>query len=155
MHDPKEVLAVCEKAPDGPYHVGGAEGSMPHSHSTQLTGHRPDGNHYVMAQANYNFKEESEALINFIALARTVLPQLAEDYRKLAGYALQVEKALDLLLDNLFEMDDETCPADVDGEHFCCDINICGVERPYKECWLKFYLDKAKAGEDAGYGGGE
>jgi len=67
-----------------------------------------------------------------------------EDYRKLAEYALQVEKALDLLLDNLFEMDDETCPADVDGENFCCDVNICGVERPYKKCWLKFYLDKAK-----------
>ena len=85
MHDPKEVLAVCEKAPDGPYHVGGAEGSMPHSHSTQLTGHRPDGNHYVMAQANYNFKEESEALINFIALARTVLPEFARRVIELEG----------------------------------------------------------------------
>ena len=54
------------------------------------------------------------------------------------------EKALELLLDNLFEMDDETCPADTVDSGFDCDINNCGVERPYKKCWKQYYLQQAK-----------
>ena len=56
----------------------------------------------------------------------------------------QYKRALGLLLDNLFEMDDDTCPANIDGERFPCDIDACGVERPYKKCWLNFYLDRAR-----------
>lgn len=83
MIDPKKVLEVCGKAPAGPYHVGGEEGSMLNSYSTQLTGHRPDGHHYIMAQANHNFLEESEALIQFIVLARNALPELAREVIRL------------------------------------------------------------------------
>ena len=137
-----EILAICEKATEGPWEVsihpaGWIDIDHPKDPAQRL--------------AIIVTKDDAD----FITLARTALPQLVEDYRKLEEHSLQVEKALDLLLDNLFEMDDETCPADVDGKEFCCDVNICGVERPYKKCWLKFYLDKAKAGEAAGYGGEE
>ncbi len=156
-----EILAVCAKATEGPWRavskqVAGLDRIKRYSYATIVDANGKELIYECWGDGErlyfeYITKEDAQ----FIALARTALPELAEDYRKLAEYALQVEKALDLLLDNLFEMDDETCPADVDGKEFCCDVNICGVERPYKKCWLKFYLDKAKAGEAAGYGGEE
>lgn len=165
-----EILAVCGKATPGPWEAEhgewdcnwecGHKAGDPECHKEiceceHIKQYIPADVRPLFTVDCGDFMGLSDDNADFIALARTALPQLAEDYRKLAEYALQVEKALDLLLDNLFEMDDETCPADVDGENFCCDVNICGVERPYKKCWLKFYLGKAKAGEAAGYGGEE
>jgi len=100
---------------------------------------------------NAALKTDNAALLQSLLkgyYGRTVDKLLAEEH---PGAALlqeltQCEKALELLLDNLFEMDDETCPADTVDSGFDCDINICGVERPYKNCWKQYYLQQAKAG---------
>jgi len=74
MRDLKADLEICKKAPKGPYEQGRED--LMFSGSTDLIGYREENNTpYIMAQANYHFKEESKRLIAFIVAAREGWPE--------------------------------------------------------------------------------
>lgn len=74
MRDLKADLEICNQAPKGPYEQGREE--LMFSDSTELIGYRGEDNSpYIMARANYSFKEESEKLITFIVAAREGWPE--------------------------------------------------------------------------------
>ena len=103
MRDLKADLEICEAAPKGPYKQGCHE-AMPYSYETQLIGYRDenDGKQhpYVMAEANYHFKEETIKLIAFLAAAR-------EGWPEAIIRALEAEELYSLQTDDLISTQNE------------------------------------------------
>ena len=72
-----EILAVCDKATEGPWEAIDIPGDV-----TFVYAKRP-----ILVSDENICIDCSLSDADFIALARTVLPQLAEDYRKLLAVA--------------------------------------------------------------------
>ena len=119
-----EILAVCEKATPEPWHI-----VKNHLYHSEIKSDKRE-----LIACIETVKEGSEGHnAQFIALARTVLPQLAEDYRKLLAVAEAAEKLL---------QERPPCPH--------CD----GFAHP-KECICEPWDLLHGALADAGYGGEE
>ncbi len=73
-----EILAVCEKSPLGPWKYEREEQSTGAESGLKLVFET-----VVDANGVRILRSNDKWLAQFIALARTALPQLAEDYRKL------------------------------------------------------------------------
>ncbi len=143
-----EILAVCEKATEGPWEVEHGEWDC-----NRECGHKAGDpechkeicecehiKQYIPADVRPLFTVDcgdfmglSDDNADFIALARTVLPQLAEDYRKLLAVAEAAEKLL---------QERPPCPH--------CD----GFAHP-KECICELWDLLHGALAAAGYGGDE
>ncbi len=127
MYDPKKVLEVCEKAPVGPWKYEREEQSANAFGLNLVFETVVDANGVKILRSNDKW------LAQFIALARTALPQLVEDYRKLLVVAEAAEKLL---------QERPPCPH--------CD----GFAHP-KECICEPWDLLHGALTDAGYGGEE
>jgi hypothetical protein len=122
-----EILAVCEKAPVGPWKYEREE------QSANAFGLNLVFETVVDANGVKILRSHDKWLAQFIAISRTALPQLAEDYRKLLAVAEAAEKLL---------QERPPCPH--------CD----GFAHP-KECICEPLDLLHGALADAGYGGEE
>ena len=109
MRDLKADLEICKKAPKGPYEQGRED--LMFSGSTDLIGYREENNTpYIMAQANYHFKEESKRLIAFIVAAREGWPEAINRAIKLEETVQRYASAARVIALYLKEFCDETLP---------------------------------------------
>ena len=111
-----EILAVCEKATEGPWEAEhgewdcnwecGHKAGDPECHKEiceceHIKQYIPADVRPLFTVDCGDFMGLSDDNADFIALARTALPQLAEDYRKLLAVAEAVEKAVANATDTL------------------------------------------------------
>lgn len=80
-----EILAVCDKATEGPWEAIDIPGDV-----TFVYAKRP-----ILVSDENICIDCSLSDADFIALARTALPQLAEDYRKLLAVAEAAKKVIE------------------------------------------------------------